>query len=190
MLEFITNTSSLETCCLKLIPRSGTSNEPSNPANFRPIALTSCIEKIYTTIIKNCCLSYMKAKKYFNTKLQKHSCFLFLEVQSISQNLHLQSTKSQWVCWLDLANAFGSVHHDLILSALITASLQKAFMPTVPSCTEHHLKLSSILSDAHTNHKYLVVCWLDMENAYGSVHHSLIDFFLWHYHAPFSFLAF
>ena len=34
-------------------------------------------------------------------------------------------------------------------------SLQKAFMPTVPGCTEHHLKLSSILAEAREKHKSL-----------------------------------
>ena len=28
------------------------------------------------------------------------------------------------------------------------------------------------------------MCWLDLANAYGSVHHSLIDYALKHYHAP------
>ena len=28
------------------------------------------------------------------------------------------------------------------------------------------------------------MCWLDLTNAYGSVHHSLIQFALRHYHAP------
>ena len=38
-------------------------------------------------------------------------------------------------------------------------------------------------------HKSLAVCWLDLANAYGSVHHSLINFSLRHYHAPPQFLA-
>ena len=57
---------------------------------------------------------------------------------------------------------------------------------TVPGCTEHHLKLSSVLNEVH---KALAVCWLDLANAYGSVHHSLINFSLQHYHAPPQFLA-
>ena len=62
-------------------------------------------------------------------------------------------------------------------------------MPTVPGCTEHHLKLSSILAEACSAHKSLAVCWLDLANAYGSVHHSLIDFSLRHYKAPPQFLS-
>ena len=62
-------------------------------------------------------------------------------------------------------------------------------MPTVPGCTEHHLKLSSILAEAREKHKSVAICWLDLANAYGSVHHSLIQFSLRHYHAPPQFLS-
>ena len=57
-------------------------------------------------------------------------------------------------------------------------------MPTTPGCVEHHLKLAAILAEAKKKHKSLAVCWLDLANAYGSVHHSLIQFALKHYHAP------
>ena len=63
-------------------------------------------------------------------------------------------------------------------------SIQKAFMPTTPGCTEHHMKLATILQDARAKHKSLAVCWLDLANAYGSVHHSLISFTLRYYNAP------
>ena len=63
-------------------------------------------------------------------------------------------------------------------------SIHKAFMPTTPGCVEHHLKLAAILAEAKKKHKSLAVCWLDLANAYGSVHHSLIQFSIKHYHAP------
>ena len=44
---------------------------------------------------------------------------------------------------------------------------------SLPGCTEHHLKLASVLAEARKKHKSLSVCWLDLANAYGSVHHSL-----------------
>ena len=37
---------------IKLIPKPDASNDPANPSNFRPIALTSCVGKIFTTILK------------------------------------------------------------------------------------------------------------------------------------------
>ena len=77
----------------------------------------------------------------------------------------------------------------MVANKYLDSSVQKAFLPTVPGCTEHHLKLSSILAEAHSNHKSVAVCWLDLANAYGSVHHPLIDFSLRHYYAPLQFLA-
>ena len=62
--------------------------------------------------------------------------------------------------------------------------MQKALLPKMPGCIEHHLKLASVISDAKAKHKFLAVYWLDLANAYGSVHHSLISFALQHYHAP------
>ena len=120
---------------IKLIPKASASDDPNNPGNFRPIALTPCVGKLYTTLLRNRWLRYMVANRYLDS------------------------------------------------------SLQKAFMPTVPGCTEHHQKLTSILAEAHSNHKALAVCWLDLANAYGSVHHSLIDFSLQHYYAPPQFLS-
>jgi len=119
--------------CIKLIGKSTAKEDPKYPSNFRPIALTSCIGKIFTTILKNRWLKHMLGNGYLDR------------------------------------------------------SVQKAFMSATPGCIEHQAKLAAILCDARTKHKSLVVCWLDLANAYGSVHHSLINFSLVHYHAPPSF---
>ena len=71
----------------------------------------------------------------------------------------------------------------MIQNKFINRSIQKAFMPSIPGCIENHLKLMSALSEARKKHKLLAVCWLDLKNAYGSVHHSLIEYSLKHYHA-------
>ena len=105
-------------------------DDPSNPSNFRPIALTSCIGKIFTTVLQRRWLRFM------------------------------------------LDNWF------------MDSSIQKAMLPAIPGCLEHHCKLAGLLADARHKHRSVAVCWLDLANAYGSVHHSLIDFTLKHYHAP------
>ena len=115
---------------IELIGKSSALDDPREPSNFRPIALTSCVGKLFTTILKNRWLEFMLSNKYHDT------------------------------------------------------SVQKAFMTATPGCLEHQSKLASIIQDARTKHKSLTVCWLDLANAYGSVHHSLIDFSLKHYHAP------
>ena len=39
-------------------------------------------------------------------------------------------------------------------------SIQKAFLPVTPGCTEHHLKLASVLAEARKKHKSLSVCYV------------------------------
>ena len=115
---------------IHLLGKKKAADDPSTPSNFRPIALTSCISKVFTSLVKRRWLSYMVTNNYLNT------------------------------------------------------SVQKAFIDGVPGCTEHHLKLLSIIREAQKKHKSLSVCWLDLANAFGSVHHDLIRFSLAHYHAP------
>ena len=57
----------------------------------------------------------------------------------------------------------------------------------MPGCVEHYQKLLTTVQDAHERHRPLAVCWLDLGNAYGSVHHNLIAFSLQHYHTPLCF---
>ena len=72
----------------------------------------------------------------------------------------------------------------MVENKFLDRSIQKAFVSATPGCVEHHCKLGAILAEARKRHKSLAVCWLDLANAYGSVHHSLIQFSLQHYHAP------
>ena len=115
---------------IKLLPKPAAAQDPTSPANFRPIALTSCVGKIFTTILQHHWLGFMLSNSYMDR------------------------------------------------------NIQKAFLPSTPGCTEHHNKLAGVLSEAKRCHKSLAVCWLDLANAYGSVHHSLINFALDLYHAP------
>ena len=122
-----------KTVTIRLIAKGSAKDDPSSPSNFRPIALTSCIGKIFTSNLKSRWSTYMLENEYLNL------------------------------------------------------SIQKAFMRATPGCTEHHLKLASILTDAKRKHNSLTVAWLDLANTYGSFHHSLINFSLHHYHAPLHF---
>ena len=114
---------------IKLLGKSSAAQDPSLPAKFRPIALTSCVGKLFSSLLRHRWLSFMVDNKYLD------------------------------------------------------ATCQKAFMPGIPGCVEHHCKLAGIVSDARKRHRSLAVCWLDLANAYGSVHHELIKFSLCHYHA-------
>ena len=57
-------------------------------------------------------------------------------------------------------------------------------MPGVSGCVEHTSVLSQIIRDARENKGGLVVLWLDLANAYGSIPHRVIDITLERYHVP------
>ena len=115
---------------ISLIPKEAATSNPSEPSNFRPIALTSCVGKVFTSILRNRWLNYMVANHFLDT------------------------------------------------------NIQKAFVKNIPGCTEQYSKLLAAVQEAFKKHKFIAVCWLDLANAYGSVHHGLIDFALQHFHAP------
>jgi len=74
--------------------------------------------------------------------------------------------------------------HHMISNGYLDANIQKAFLPTVPGVTEHQRKLATIIQTARRSKRSLVIAWLDRANAYGNVHHSLIQSALSQYHAP------
>ena len=53
-----------------------------------------------------------------------------------------------------------------------------------PQCSLTMLTHTMLTHTMLTPQCSLAVCWLDLANAYGSVHHSLIQFSVEHYHAP------
>ena len=96
---------------VRLIPKSSASTCNSDPANLRPIALTSCIGKLFTSMLWN---GYMDTttQKAFNNGIPgciEHQCKLAAIIKEATEK-----HRSLSVCWIDLANAYGSVPHALI----------------------------------------------------------------------------
>ena len=53
-----------------------------------------------------------------------------------------------------------------------------------PGCLEHSFVMFEALLDAKMEQRQIVVSWLDLRNAYGSVRHNLLQFALNWYHVP------
>ena len=70
------------------------------------------------------------------------------------------------------------------MTIIIDSTVQKAYLPGISGCTEQSIELATALREAHSKHRSISVCWLDLANEYGSVHHGLIEFSLQHYGAP------
>ncbi len=72
----------------------------------------------------------------------------------------------------------------LISNSLIDTSMQKGFWPGINGVTEHIELLSYLLSHQKKLKRDVYVVLLDLKNAFGEVHHSLIRFSLEHHHVP------
>ena len=61
---------------------------------------------------------------------------------------------------------------------------QKAFLKGVNGCLEHVEIMQEIIQDAKNKRRTVHVSWYDLEDAFGSVSHVLIDHCLSYYHVP------
>ena len=66
----------------------------------------------------------------------------------------------------------------------IDSSIQKGGLPEISGCLEHTAILSQLIREAKAGKKNLVITWLDVANAYGSIPHNLIQTALQRAHVP------
>ena len=94
---------------------------------------------------------------------------------------------------ISLLNVEGKLYFALWSDRLVTytlsnkyidTSIQKGGVPGVSGCMEHTAILSQLIREAKAEKKGLVVVWLDIANAYGSIPHNLIQLALKKAHAP------
>ena len=72
----------------------------------------------------------------------------------------------------------------LVKNTYIPRQVQKGFLSGVAGCVEHSFMLFEALKEAKEEQRQIVVSWIDLANAYGSVRHNLIQFALNWYHVP------
>ena len=61
---------------------------------------------------------------------------------------------------------------------LFESRVQKGFLEGVAGCVEHTTFQWEILQHTKSKQRQIVLAWLDLENAYGSLRHMLIQFAL------------
>ena len=102
-------------------------------------------------------------------------------------------TKPELFRNITLTNVSGKMFFQVLANRLLTfmvgngyidQSIQKGFLPGVAGCVEHTQVLMETLLEAKRNSREIVVAWLDLANAYGSIAHNLIQFALEWYHVP------
>ena len=98
--------------------------DPSNPANFRPIVLTSAVGKLFHRIISYRLEDCVLKNNVIDTSVQKGfiTCLpgVFEQVYSLSAILQdaTSAKKPLMITFLDLKNTFGLVPHLLIFDML------------------------------------------------------------------------
>ena len=72
----------------------------------------------------------------------------------------------------------------MLKNKFIKVEVQKGFLSGVAGCVEHAFALFEALREAKSHMRQIVISWLDLANAYGSVRHNLIQFAMNWYHVP------
>ena len=104
-----------------LIHKNG---DTDNPANFRPITLQSVPLKVFTSCLRNKTFQYLVENKYIEQNIQKgFTPKLSGTLEHTAQMAHIINNartkqRSLIITLLDLKNAFGEVHHNLIHEVL------------------------------------------------------------------------
>ena len=107
--------------CTILIHKKG---ETEDPANFRPITLESVPLKIFTSCLRNRTFQFLAENKYVEHNIQKgFTPQLSGTLEHTAQMAHIinkarTKQRSLIITLLDLKNAFGEVHHNLIYKVL------------------------------------------------------------------------
>lgn len=92
-----------------------------------------------------------------------------------------------------ITNTAGKLFFSIISSRLqsfmvknkfIKTQTQKGFLFGIPGCIEHSFALVEALRQVRSEQRAIVLSWIDLANAYGSVKHNLIQFALDWYHVP------
>ena len=107
--------------CTILIHKKG---ETANPANFRPITLESVPLKVLTSCLRNRTFQFLAENNYIEQNIQKgFTPKLSRTLEHTAQLAHIINKarvkqRSLIITLLDLKNAFGEVHHNLIYEVL------------------------------------------------------------------------
>ena len=107
--------------CTVLVHKKG---DPSDPSTFRPITLESVPLRIFTSCVRDSMFAFLQANGYIEHQIQKGflpkvtGTFEHTAQMASVINAARSKQKSLVITLLDLKNAFGEVHHNLIPEVL------------------------------------------------------------------------
>ena len=107
----------MEKACTVLAHKKGDTMEP---ANFRPITLESVLLKIFTSALRNSIFAFLRSNNFNEHQIQKgfipklSETLEYTSLMAHIINRARSRQRSLVITLLDLKNAFGEVHHNLI----------------------------------------------------------------------------
>ena len=113
--------------CSILIHKKGNTSDPSS---FRPITLETIPLKVFTSCLRNAMFSFLTSNNF--------------------------------------------IEHQI----------QKGFTPNLSGTLEHTAQMTNIINQARIKQRSVVITLLDLKNAFGEVHHNLIQSVLDYHHIP------
>ena len=135
-------------------------NSKSVNHQFRLISLLNVEGKIFFPILARTLTLFLTANKYINTSVQKGGVSGFSScaehISAITQLIREAGKKDLTVVWLDLADAYGSISHQLIYTALTLYHVHSHVQKIITSYLDG-TKFRFSVGDQLT-------CWQKLEN--------------------------
>ena len=112
-----------------------------------------------------------------------------LKKGSLTEDLDVVSEFRPITMTATMGKVFLSIISDrmqrfLVKNLFIPRKVQKGFLSGIAGCVEHSFMLYEAMKEAKEEQRQIVISWIDLANAYGSVRHNLIQFALDWYHVP------
>ena len=76
------------------------------------------------------------------------------------------------------------IYSYLVQNEYIETNIQKGFWKGISGTIKHNELLTHIINHARKNQRHLVITLLDLKNAFGEVHHNLLQTILSYHHIP------
>lgn len=130
--------------------------DKTNPGNYRPISLISQLSKILEKSLKSRLLSFLESTKHFSNRQygfrpgRSTQDAMYALIESISTNLNPALKKKVLAIFLDLAKAFDTVQHAILLRKVDNAGIigkSFALLKSYLSGRVQRVKIGSSLSE-------------------------------------------
>ena len=87
-------------------------------------------------------------------------------------------------CYDETQQFFGECQLNTIYYYYYYYKIQKGFLPKLTGTFEHASQMANIINKARLKQRSFVITLLDLKNAFGEVHHNLIQEVLQYHHIP------